>query len=150
MGYHRVVVGTDGSKTAAMAVEQAAELAMSFDAELLIVTAFVSHPSLDKGADGVPDDIRWQITDSAVAEGHAVKASEIAARVGLGRQKVHAISERGDPSDALIRVAEERGGDLIVVGSKGMSSASRFLLGSVPNKVSHHAPCDVVIVRTAD
>lgn len=150
MGYRRVVVGTDGSTTAAMAVEQAAELAKSFDAELLIVTAFVSHPAIDKGLDDVPDDIRWQITDSAVAEGHAVKAGEIAARVGLIRQKVHAISERGDPSDALIRVAEERGGDLIVVGSKGMSSAGRFLLGSVPNRVSHHAPCDVVIVRTAD
>jgi nucleotide-binding universal stress UspA family protein len=149
MGYRLVVVGTDGSASAAIAVEHAAELAKSFDAELLILTAFVSHPSIDKGLADVPDDIKWQITESAVAEGYAVKAGEIAARVGLGRQKVSAISERGDASDALIRVAEERGGDLIVVGSKGMSSASRFLLGSVANRVSHHAPCDVVIVRTA-
>jgi nucleotide-binding universal stress UspA family protein len=149
MGYRRVVVGTDGSATAALAVEQAADLAKAFDAELLIVTAFVQHP-LEKELGDVPEDIRWQITDAAVAEGHAVKATEIAARVGMTRQKVHAIADRGDPSDALIRIAEERGGDLIVVGSKGMSSASRFLLGSVPNRVSHHAPCDVVIVRTAN
>jgi nucleotide-binding universal stress UspA family protein len=67
---------------------------------------------------------------------------------GLPANQVHSISERGEPADALITVAEERGGDLIVVGSKGMSSASRFLLGNVPNKVSHHAPCDVIIVHT--
>jgi nucleotide-binding universal stress UspA family protein len=45
-------------------------------------------------------------------------------------------------------VAEERGSDLIVVGNKGMTGAKRFLLGSVPNKVSHHAPCSVLIIRT--
>jgi nucleotide-binding universal stress UspA family protein len=48
----------------------------------------------------------------------------------------------------LIEAAEDTGGDLIVVGSKGMASAARFVLGSVPNKVSHHAPCDVIIVHT--
>jgi nucleotide-binding universal stress UspA family protein len=150
MGYRRVVVGTDGSATAALAVGQAAELAKSFDAELLIVTAFNPHPVQDRDVHEVPDDLRWQITNSAAAEAHAAKAGEIAAKVGLTRGKLHVISERGDPSDALIRVAEERGGDVIVVGSKGMSSAGRFLLGSVPNRVSHHAPCDVMIVRTAD
>jgi nucleotide-binding universal stress UspA family protein len=65
-------------------------------------------------------------------------------------KKVHSISERGEPAEALITVAEERGGDLIVVGSRGMSSPSRFLLGNVPNKVSHHAPCDVIIVHTTN
>jgi nucleotide-binding universal stress UspA family protein len=150
MGYRRLVVGTDGSETAAMAVRQAAELARSFDAELLVVTAFVPQPPVDRGLDQVPDDIKWQITDSAVAEEHAVKAMAIAVQAGLDREKVHALSERGDPSESLVRVADERGGDLIVVGSKGMNSASRFLLGNVPNRVSHHAPCDVLIVHTVD
>ena len=54
----------------------------------------------------------------------------------------------GDPADAILDVAEEIGADLIVVGNKGMTGAKRFLLGSVPNKVSHHAPCSVYIVRT--
>jgi nucleotide-binding universal stress UspA family protein len=45
-------------------------------------------------------------------------------------------------------VAEEVGADLLVVGNKGMTGAKRFLLGSVPNKISHHAPCSVYIVRT--
>lgn len=150
MSYHRVVVGTDGSETAALAVGQAAELAKAFGAELLIVTAFAPQPTTDRSVDEVPEEIKWQITDSAVAEEHAVKAAEIAGTFGLQRSKVRALSEKGDPAEALVRVAEERGGDLIVVGSKGMSSASRFLLGSVPNKVSHHAPCDVVIVHTAN
>ena len=56
---------------------------------------------------------------------------------------------QGDPADAILDVAEEQGADLIVVGNKGMTGARRFLLGSVPNRVSHHAPCSVLIIRTA-
>ena len=57
--------------------------------------------------------------------------------------------DSGDPASLLIDAADHMGGDVIVVGSKGMTSAKRFVLGSVPNKVSHHAPCDVIIVHTA-
>jgi len=57
-------------------------------------------------------------------------------------------AREGDPADAILDVAEETGADLIVVGNKGMTGVSRFLLGSVPNKIAHHAPCDVLIVRT--
>jgi nucleotide-binding universal stress UspA family protein len=57
-------------------------------------------------------------------------------------------SRQGDPADAILDVAEEQAADLIVVGNKGMTGAKRFLLGSVPNKVSHHAPCSVLIIRT--
>ena len=58
------------------------------------------------------------------------------------------IRARAIPADAILDVAEEREADLIVVGNKGMTGAKRFLLGSVPNKVSHHAPCSVLIIRT--
>ena len=61
---------------------------------------------------------------------------------------VETYARQGDPADAILDVAEERGADLIVVGNKGMTGAKRFLLGSVPNKVSHHAPCSVLIIRT--
>ena len=57
-------------------------------------------------------------------------------------------ARQGDPADAILDVAEETKADLIVVGNKGMTGARRFLLGSVPNKVSHHAPCSVLIIRT--
>jgi nucleotide-binding universal stress UspA family protein len=58
-------------------------------------------------------------------------------------------AREGDAADAILDVAEELGADLIVVGNKGMTGAKRFLLGSVPNKVSHHAPCAVMIIRTS-
>ena len=66
---------------------------------------------------------------------------------GAGAE-VRTHARQGDPADALLDVAEELGADVIVVGNKGMTGAKRFLLGSVPNKVSHHAPCSVLIIRT--
>ncbi len=74
---------------------------------------------------------------------------------GAGRARrsagveVETLAREGDPADAILDVAEEKGADLIVVGNKGMTGAKRFLLGSVPNKVSHHAPCSVMIIRTS-
>jgi nucleotide-binding universal stress UspA family protein len=65
-----------------------------------------------------------------------------------GLEKVETFAREGDPADAILDVAEERNAHLVVVGNKGMTGARRFLLGSVPNKVSHHAPCNVMIVRT--
>jgi len=65
-----------------------------------------------------------------------------------GVQAVETFARQGDAADAIIDVAEEQRADLIVVGNKGMTGAKRFLLGSVPNKVSHHAPCSVLVVRT--
>ncbi len=147
MTYRRVVVGTDGSPTATLAVEEAAGMASAFGSELLIVTAFQSHATDVPG--DVPEEIQWRITDSAVANDHALHAAHVAVTRGVAADRVHAIAEPGDPADVLVGVAEARGGDLIVVGSKGLSSAGRFLLGNVPNKVSHHAPCDVMIVHTA-
>jgi nucleotide-binding universal stress UspA family protein len=61
---------------------------------------------------------------------------------------VDVYARQGDPADAILDVAEELKADLIIVGNKGMTGAKRFLLGSVPNKVSHHAPCSVLIIRT--
>jgi nucleotide-binding universal stress UspA family protein len=68
--------------------------------------------------------------------------------VAGGCAEVETYSRQGDAADAIVDIAEEQGCDLIVVGNKGMTGAKRFLLGSVPNKISHHAPCSVLIVRT--
>jgi len=62
---------------------------------------------------------------------------------------VNTYAREGDPADAILDVAEESGADLIIVGNKGMTGAKRFLLGSVPDKISHHAPCSVMIIRTS-
>ena len=79
------------------------------------------------------------------AEPALAKATGVARDEGL-EAVTHA--RRDDPADALIAVSEELGAELLVVGNKGMSSASRFLLGSVADKVAHHAPCSILIVRT--
>ncbi len=65
-----------------------------------------------------------------------------------GLANVEVFARQGDAADAILDVAEELDADLIVIGNKGMTGADRFLLGSVPNKVSHYAPCSVLIVRT--
>ena len=146
MGYRNVVVGTDGSETAAAAVRHAAELAKAFGARLTVVTAYVQSPAAGTDASDVPDELRWMVTDVAGAEQRAGAGKAVAAEVGL--RDVRTRVGKGDPAEMLIEAAEDTGGDLIVVGSKGMASAARFVLGSVPNRVSHHAPCDVIIVHT--
>ena len=75
---------------------------------------------------------------------------EAAAEVEAAGVAVTTYAREGDPADAILDVAEERGADLVVVGNKGMTGAKRFLLGSVPNKVSHHAPCSVLIIDEPD
>ena len=55
---------------------------------------------------------------------------------------------QGDPSDAILTTAEKIDADLVVVGNKGMTGKKRFILGSVPNNISHHAPCSVMIIHT--
>ena len=145
--YRQIVVGTDGSETAAKAVGQAAELAASVGATLLVVSAFepVSGSRLREEASQVPDDVRWMVNPREDVDATLQAAVELAAERGAESKT---FARQGDPADAILDVAEEQGADLIVVGNKGMTGAKRFLLGSVPNKVSHHAPCSVLIVRT--
>ena len=145
--FSRIVVGTDGSDTAAEAVRQAVDLAKLSGAQLSIVSAYepVSKRRIEGEQQGAPADVQHEIGPredvNLVLDGAAAAAK----REGLEVQ-THPVE--GGPSDALLSVAEETGADLIVVGNKGMTGAKRFLLGSVPNNVSHHAPCSVMIVRT--
>ena len=110
------------------------------------MTAYAPAPATPTDIAEVPEDLKWRITDSAAADERAERAQIIAKEVGV--KEVRRRTSSGDPASAIIEVAEDTGGDLIVVGSKGMASPSRFVLGSVPNKVSHHTPCDVMIVHT--
>ena len=148
--YRRVLVGTDGSERASAAVRHAAGLARATGAELLVVTAYTTDPlherQLADAREQAPEELRWMITDAGEAEDRLASARRIAAEEGV--EQVRTRTEHGAPADVLIDTAEELLADLIVVGNRGMAGAGRFLLGSVPNKVSHHAPCDVLIVHT--
>lgn len=142
--YKSVVVGTDGSGTADRAVETAADLARQWGAPLHIVTGFRAvsagmaaasgAPFVEAAADGFAREAAEQVTENAAtAWGEGVE--------------VHRHSVGGHPADAILDVADQVGADLIVVGSKGMHGARRFL-GSVPNSVAHGAQCAVLIVKT--
>jgi nucleotide-binding universal stress UspA family protein len=139
-----IVVGTDGSDTARQAVIQAAELARATGAKLIIVSAFTPVAARVAAGDS-PEAADWNVGGDLLVEGVLRDATGHTAASGIS---VETRAVRGDPADAIIDVAEQEGADLIVVGNKGMTGARRFLLGSVPNKVSHHAPCSVLIVRT--
>ena len=145
--YRSIVVGTDGSDTARKAVRQAADLAKALGSKLDIVSAYepVSNQRLREEARQAPDDLQWSINAREDVEATLSDACDEIADAGV---EVQTFAREGDPADAILDVAEERDADLIVVGNKGMTGAKRFLLGSVPNKVSHHAPCSVLIIRT--
>jgi nucleotide-binding universal stress UspA family protein len=143
-----IIVGTDGSETAAVAVAQAVEVAQALGARLTIVSAYEPVPEgrLRTERLAAPQDVQWAVNPRedvlTLLESAARRARE------AGVEQVETVARVGDAADAILDVAEEQRSNLIVVGNKGMTGATRFLLGSVPNKISHHAPCSVLIVRT--
>ncbi|MBA2439087.1 MAG: universal stress protein [Thermoleophilaceae bacterium] len=142
-----IVVGTDGSETAQEAVKQATELASTVGAKVFLVSAYEPVPAgrLRDERQDVPDDLQWMVNPREDVESTLKDGAE---KIGSSDVEVETFAREGDPADAILDVAEEKGADLIVVGNKGMTGAKRFVLGSVPNKVSHHAPCSVMIIRT--
>ena len=145
--FSRIVVGTDGSETATEAVRTAIELAKLSDATLEIVSAYEPVPQqrLKEESEGISGDLSHAVNPREDVQFVLDKAAAEAKK-----EKVEVVTHprEGDPADAILDVAEENNADLVLVGNKGMTGARRFLLGSVPNKISHHAPCDVWIVKT--
>jgi nucleotide-binding universal stress UspA family protein len=145
--FRSIVLGTDGSDTARKAVQQATELARQVGASISLVSAYqpVSNQRLRDEKREVPKDMEWMVNPREDVEATLREAAEEVEGAGV---TVETFAREGDAADAILDVAEEQSADLIVVGNKGMTGAKRFLLGSVPNKVSHHAPCSVLIIRT--
>jgi nucleotide-binding universal stress UspA family protein len=145
--FARIVVGTDGSDTAGHALREAIQLADISGAELEIVSAYepISQERLRDESAELPGDIQYTVNPREDVNLILENAVGEAKKQNV---EVRPFAREGDPADAILDVAEETKADLIVVGNKGMTGAKRFLLGSVPNKVSHHAPCDVLIART--
>jgi predicted unusual protein kinase regulating ubiquinone biosynthesis (AarF/ABC1/UbiB family)/nucleotide-binding universal stress UspA family protein len=120
----RILVATDRSETADRAVAWAAALARSCQAELILLQVVAE---LGEGVEESLNEL----------------ASAIAGERGRASVTVHA-----DPPLAIVEAAEHEGADVVVVGNAGMSGRREFLLGNVPNRVSHNARCTVVIVNT--
>ena len=142
-----IVVGTDGSVTADRAVDKAGELAAALKAPVQVVMSYppVSSTAWLAAAGGmVIDPTPSNEGAKAHAEEVVARATDRLARLGVSAQS-HVCA--GDPSDALMGVAADTDAQMIVVGNRGMVGARR-VLGSVPNRISHHAECCVLIVHT--
>ena len=162
--YDSVLVGTDGSPTATLAVKKISSLSAKLGIRPVIVCAYeplseqemkqlrgdpedpVQQWNAPKVAQGTPNEFRWRIADAVQAEDILDRAAKIASDEGV-EADLRALE--GHAAETLLSVAESDNIDLIAVGSVGMTGAKRFMLGNVPNRISHHAPTDVLILHTS-
>jgi nucleotide-binding universal stress UspA family protein len=141
-----IVVGVDDSPTAQIALSAAIDMAMMRDEKLVVVSAYEPIPpaELQRQRQIAPDDIVHRLqADTAVYD--LLAAAERRARAA--RVPVESVAREGAAADAIVAIAAERQASLIVVGNRGMRGR-RLLRTSVPNEVSHRAPCSVLIVDT--
>lgn len=120
--YKKILIATDGSPTAGKAAQRGIEIARKLGSQVILLSV------------GDPEVAGPVVEQAARALGDGVTITPR--------------SMQGQPADVILTVADEEDVDLIVVGNKGMTDAKRFLLGNVPNQISHHAPCNVLIVKT--
>jgi nucleotide-binding universal stress UspA family protein len=139
-----VAVGTDGSGTADKAVEFAIDLAARYEAKIVFISAYnpVSESRLKREGREAPDDLQWMINPAEDVEATLRDCEERAEERGLAWASE---AREGDAAKILVELADSNGADILVIGNKGMQ---RKVLGSVPNSVSHNAPCSVLIVKT--
>lgn len=136
-----IVVGTDGSETAAKALAVAIDMAAKYSQELHVISAY--RP-LTRVA-SVPAEFADVVTPMSKVESVLADAASRARAAGV---KVTTTAVQGDPADALLDTAEKIGADTIIVGNKGIGSVKRFVLGNVPAKIVHNSPCSTYIVHT--
>ena len=137
-----VAVGTDGSDTAREAVRMAAELAGRFGAELVLVSAFSDSDATPIDRRAAPAELQWAFSGSARLREMLARTEDDLRRGGI---RCRTLVDEGDPGDVLVQLATDCGADVLVIGNKGMH---RRVLGSVPNTVTHRAPCTVLVVKT--
>jgi nucleotide-binding universal stress UspA family protein len=150
--YTQIVVGTDGSQGASIAVGAAVELAKLTGATVHVVHAYkvISAASLSAGAEvGMLPAVGVLDSNDLAEERGRLVCDDVVERAREAGVTAVAHSVPGDAADALVSVANEVGADLVVVGNRGMSGVKRFVLGSVPNKVSHHCPTSLLVVDTS-
>lgn len=135
-----VAVGTDGSASADEAVREAAEIARRFGAKLVLLSAF----ERSKGSSATRQDVelQWASNSSAIVRSMLERKEQDLGKDGIDCETR---ADEGDAGEVLVRLAEECGADLLVIGNKGMK---RRVLGSVPNTVTHNAGCSVLVVKT--
>ena len=136
----RVMVGTDRSETATRAVEWAASFAERFGAELHVVQVVVpEHPA----------DTEYGAAEATRAHSAVDELQVYTTQLAGERGHAHVVID-DDPAMAIVRSSEDQSIDVLVVGNAGMAGRKEFLLGNVPNRISHNARCTVIIVNTTN
>jgi nucleotide-binding universal stress UspA family protein len=143
--YKVIVVGTDGSDRAARAIEAAFSLA-----QLMGATVHIVHVMrlVAMASAGYGDPSAIATANSDARDNGDLICGRVLADAERQGVAAHVHNVDGDPADMLVKVAESVHADLVVIGNRGMTGVKRLVLGSVPNKVSHHCPCSVLIVDT--
>ena len=135
-----ILLATDGSPDAALALETAVDLANTTNSELHVVTAARGYPAYDIRIEEVAEQLRQEaqeVLDEQVRRVEEVGGTVQEAHVRVGERR----------SDEIVKVAEEIRAGLIVMGSRGLGGVRRTLMGSVSDAVVRHAHCPVLIVR---
>ncbi len=140
----KILVGVDGSQPSKKALEYASNLASKYGSELYIVNTTEEfgdsvHVQLLEKHDNYVNEVRRR--SKALLNESESTAKE------LGVVKIYTMQEEGNAAEKILEIANDQEVDTIVVGSRGLSTAKEFLLGSVSHKLSHHSKCSVVIVR---
>jgi nucleotide-binding universal stress UspA family protein len=138
--YSTIAVGTDGSATATEAVKAAIDLARNLDAKLVLVSAFQDSGRRSSAEGSV--ELQWAFSPTARLKEILKRTEDEVRSQGI---ECRTLADHGDPAEVLVRLVEECGADLLVIGNKGMQ---RRVLGSVPNTVTHRAGCTVYLVKT--
>ena len=162
--YSSLLVGVDGSPTSMRALDAVSSLAATLGIKPAVVCAY--EPLADNERDALradesdaiaqwgasrtvadtPSEFRWRIVAATEAEDVLERAVDHAAKFGV---EADARAVQGAPAEVLLDIAERENIDLLAVGSVGMTGAKRFALGNVPHRLSHHAPTDLLIMKTA-
>lgn len=138
--FKRILIAVDGGDIAARAAETGGRLAATLHAEILLV--FVVDPSLATAPEG-------GITPDVLLSSLEEEAKATLAALGKDLPQAEQIVRRGKPGGEVLKVAEERGVDLIVVGTQGRTGVRRVLMGSTAEDIVRHAPCPVLVIRAA-
>lgn len=141
--FTNILLASDGSECALKAAAIAATVASKFTGRLTIINVFQPFPTVGPYGEfvsaGLDDRYITELQEHAISQaGHIIDEMDVPYQ---SRQEV------GQPAAEIVRVAEEEGCDLIVLGSRGLNAVQSFLLGSVSDRVTHHAHCPVLVVR---
>ena len=145
--FTKILLASDGSDYAVRAAQATAEIAKALGASVTVIHVF-SMPVMQIAVPGSPgvemDPASVSAYMDEVHDSVSRRTGKVLEEAGL---QYDVLTEVGHPAEVIVRVAEDDGYDLIVIGSRGLTAIKSFLLGSVSDRVSHHAHCPVLIVK---